>query len=260
MCELGTIIAAGTTIASTFVKTKAATEAYDTQKYDAVIQQSYLYQKQATEEKYRTDLMEYQNTTYKQDIEYGGKLLDYQKTEFARQQGTINRARDGYEKNYFAKVGALLQRQVEETMATAFGDQDAAEEGAAARAKAQVGADVRGVSGNSVDAVRNDISRKEGDTRSTNALNGEATQRQLMLQAMGLHAEEVQSLYGLQQSTFNALTNIQAPSPVAPVTPAGTVTTPSATAKNLNVASALLDGVSGLAKNIKFSDFSSLKL
>ena len=260
MCEIGTLIAGATSLVSTGLKVGAAAESYDVQKTDAMVQQAYNFQKQAVEEKYRTDLMEYQNGVYKQDIEYGGKVLDYQKTEFQRQAATIARARDGYEKNYFAKVGAFLQRQVEETMATAFGDQDAAEQGAAARAKAQVSADVRGVSGNSVDAVRNDISRQEGDARSTNALQGEATQRQLMLQAMGLHAEEVQGLYNIPLQTYQANTNIQAPNPVAPIVPAATVSMPSKTARDLNIASALVDGVSSLTKNVKFSDFSSLKL
>lgn len=210
-------------------------------------QRAYNAQVQAQQEKYRAELIQYQNVVYQQEVDHGHKQLDYQRSEFARQDNLVTNARESIQKNLFAQYATLLQRAVEENMATTFQSVTNDKAVIAARAKGQVGADARGVEGSSVEQMLNDISREGGDNETILQLNRSATARQLNLEAMGLKASADQQLYNLPIQTFQPNGPINPPSPVSPVQPAAPVAGPNRGAMIANVVGTVTTGMSNYA-------------
>lgn len=204
-------------------------------------------QVEAQDEKYRAELIQYQNLVYQQEVDYGGKSLDYQHSEFDRQEVFHKNAVKSIEKNLFASYATLLQRAVEENMASAF-DMQANEKGAmAARAKGRVAADAKGIEGNSIDQLIDDVARAGGETQTILELNRSATQRQLALEAMGLKASADQQLYNLPIQTFQPIAPINPPSPVKAAQPAAPVAGPNRGAMMTNVVGSVVSGVNNYA-------------
>jgi hypothetical protein len=200
-------------------------------------------QRQAVEEKYRTDMYKYGNETYAQDVKFGEETLEYQKTEFDRQGRMIDKARAGIEKNYINKVGQLLQQQVEEEIALAFTDEKLNTEGRSARSTAAVKAGDRGFEGASVDAVMDDISRQEGESLTIVDLNRQAGARQKTWEALGLKAESDDRLFNLQTQTYNPSGPIKTPGPAGAVMPAAPLSKPSSGALAINIGTSVLGGL-----------------
>lgn len=237
---------------------------FGAQKVAAQKQNAYNLQRQAVEEKYRVDMYKHGTEVYNQDIQYGGEVLEYQKKEFDRMGRMLDKARDSLDTNYFRKVGQLLQRQVEEEMALAFGDDAMSKSARDMRGKAVVNANQRGVEGASVDAILDDITRQEGDALTTIDLNRQAGRRQATWDALGLKAENDERIFNLQVQTYNPTAPITAPGPAGSVTPAQQVSGPSSGSLLVGLASNVVSGfntaqlnkswdgsLSGLAKAFK---------
>lgn len=216
---------------------------------------------EAINEKYRAEVIQYQNVVYQQDVDHGGKMLEHQRSEFDRQGRMVENATESIQKNLFAKYGQLLQRQIEEGMAAAFDLQANEKAGLAARAKAQVAADAKGIEGSSVEQLIDDVSRQQGDNETILSLNRSATMRQLTLEAMGLKANADAALYNLPIQTYNPIAPINPPSPVNPVRPEAPVASPNRAAMVANVVGAGIQGMSNYAtwSGQKFSEAFSFK-
>lgn len=217
MCDVSALvtgaIGAGSSLAE-FGQQKQAARQANAQAY-----QNYAYQlaQQAIGEKYRTEMIRFNTEGFSRDIDYSNDVLDYQKGEFARQEKLIDNARKAIDTNYINKISTVLQRQVEEQIATAFGIETVESESRRQRATAQVQADARGVEGTSVDAIIGDVMRQEGQAVAVLEMNRSATQRQLTLEALGIKAESDAALYNLPINTYAPTAPINTPAPVAPV-------------------------------------------
>jgi hypothetical protein len=216
---------------------------------------------EAINEKYRAEVIQYQNVVYQQEVDHGGKMLEHQRSEFDRQGRMVENATVSIQKNLFAKYGQLLQRQIEEGMAAAFDLQANEKAGMANRAKAQVAADAKGIEGSSVEQLIDDVSRQQGDNETVLNLNRSATMRQLTLEAMGLKASADQALYNIPIQTYAPVAPINPPSPVNPVRPEAPVASPNRGAMIANVIGAGVQGVSNYAtwSGKKMSDVFSFK-
>lgn len=210
-------------------------------------QRAYNAKVEAQQEKYRAELIQHQNVVYQQEVDHGHKQLDYQRSEFARQDTLVTNARESIQKNLFAQYATFLQRAVEENMATTFQSVQNDKSVIAARAKGQVSADARGVEGSSVEQMLNDISREGGDNETILQLNRSATARQLNLEAMGLKASADQQLYNLPIQTMAPAGPINPPAPVRAVDPAAPVAGPNRGAMVANVVGTVTTGMSNYA-------------
>lgn len=234
------IIGTGASIAGSIMGHQAATkQAYQQRLYNAQVN--------AQNERYRAELIAHQNVVYKQNIDYGGQVLDWKKSEFARQEDMVERAQDGIQKNLFTQYATALQRQVEEQIAGAFQMDTVSRQAQKQRASAQVAADRKGVEGNSIESLIDDVWRQQGDAHAVLELNKSATMRQLNLEMMGLKANADQALYNIPIQTYGPSAPIQAPSPVSPVAPAAPVAMPSQGALIANVVGQAVQGMSNYA-------------
>ncbi|WP_043879572.1 virion core protein, T7 gp14 family [Azorhizobium caulinodans] len=230
------IVQAGTGIFGAIAGNSSATRA-------AYQQQLYNAQVEAQQERYRAELIRYQNVTYKQDIDYGHEVLSWQKDEFSRQDKLLNRSVGQIEQNRFTQYATMLQRMVEEQIASAFDVQNVDRQSRKMAASAQVKADARGTEGQSIEQIINDVARQAGDATTVLELNRSATMRQLNLEMMGLKAGSDQALYNLNVGTYSPQQPLKAPQPVSPVTPAAPVQMPSSSALAVNVVGSVLSGV-----------------
>jgi len=202
---------------------------------------------QAIQEKYRAELIEYQNVVYKQEVDHGGKVLDWQKNEFKRQGQMVANATDQIQKNLFNQYATMLTRMVEENMAYTMDTFDMQRSEKVNKAVAQTTMDARGVEGSTIEQIIGDVARQSGEALHTMELNRSATHRQLNLEAMGLKAQADQALYNIPIQSFGPSAPIQPPSPVNPVTPAAPVSMPSRGALIANVISTGIQGMSNYA-------------
>ncbi|MBN9442313.1 hypothetical protein [Bosea sp. (in: a-proteobacteria)] len=240
-------VAAAAAVISTGASIAGQIIGFGAQNKQAWEQRAYNAKVEAQQEKYRAELIEYQNVVYQQEVDYGKKTLDYQRSEFQRQDKVVTNARESIQKNLFAQYATLLQRAVEENMATTFQSVSNQKSVLAAQAKGQVSADARGVEGNSVEQLINDVAREGGDNETILQLNRSATARQLNLEAMGLKASADQQLYNLPIQTFQPIAPLNPPQPVSPVTPAAPVAGPNRGAMMANVVGAVTTGMSNYA-------------
>jgi len=117
MCSL----AGGASLLSTGLSIAGSVISHNEQKANAYNQWLYNVQKETQDEKYRGQRLEYQNKVYKQEIDYGFDVLDYQKEEFDRQKTHLTRSTEIIEENRFAQYGQMLLRQVQEGIAATLG-------------------------------------------------------------------------------------------------------------------------------------------
>ena len=234
-------------LASTAASVGGTIMGFGAQNKAAWEQRAYNAKVEAQQEKYRAELIQYQNVVYQQEVDHGHKMLDYQESEFKRQERFIEKGTESIQKNLFAQYATLLQRAVEENMATTFQSVENDKSVISARAKGQVAADARGVEGSSLDQLLNDVSREGGDNETILQLNRNATARQLNLEAMGLKASADQQLYNLPIQTFQPMAPLNPPQPVSPVTPAAPVAGPNRGAMIANVVGGVVQGMSNYA-------------
>lgn len=236
-------LAAAAAIIGTGASVAGQVIGFQQQNKQAWEQRAYNAKVEAQQEKYRAELIGYQNVVYQQEVDHGHKQLEYQESEFKRQDRVVTKATESIQKNLFAQYATLLQRAVEENMASTFSSVSNEKAVVATQAKARVSADARGVEGSSVEQLLNDITREGGDNETILQLNRSATARQLNLEALELKASADQQLYNLPIQTFQPIAPIQSPSPVSPVQPAAPVASPSRGAMMTNVVGSVVNGV-----------------
>lgn len=237
MCAIAmAAVAAVTSVAS-------AVSQYQGQKAAAKAQNQYASAVEAQQDIYRRQMMQYNNEVYAKEIDYHGQTLDYQQKEFQRQADFVKASQEAINKDYFNKLAVVLQRQVEEAMATAFGIENIDRQARRDRATAEVAAGERGVEGNSVEAILNDVSRQQGEAVAMMKLNQEAVSRQLMLEAMGLKASADTALNNIPITVFQPITPPAPPAPESPVNPQPRVVRPSPMQLVTGVVGGVMNGV-----------------
>lgn len=206
-------------------------------------QRAYNAKVEAQDEKYRAELIKYQNVVYQQEVDHGHKVQEWKEGEFARQAVARQNASASIQENLFAQYATILQRMVEEGMAASLNGTGVQRDAQALRAKAQAAADSRGIEGSSVEQIINDVSRQEGENLTVMELNRSATQRQLNLEAMGLKASADQQLYNLPLQTYGPDAPLNPPAPIKAVQPAAPVQGPNRGAMITNVIGAAVQGM-----------------
>ena len=234
------VIGAGSSIAGSIMGyNDAKKQAYQQMLYNATVERK--------NEEYRVEVIKYQNKTYNQDINYNNRVLSWQKSEFNRQKEMVGNAVNSIEQNRFTQYATLLQRQVEEQIASALNMETVGKEARKMRASAQAQADSKGAAGRSIEQVINDASRQEGDAVSVLEMNRSATMRQLNLEMQGLKASADQALYNLPIATYQPNAPINPPQPVSPVQPQAPVPMPSRGAMVANVVGGVIQGMQNYA-------------
>jgi hypothetical protein len=188
------------------------------------------------------EVLKYQTKQYELDTQYAWDMFKFQQSEWDRQSQFLERAGDQIERNLLSNYSQMIQRQIEEQMASAFGLQTAERQSRAERAQAQVMADARGVEGNSVDSLIADIARHEGESATVIALNRSATSRQLMMEAMGLKASADADFNKLPIKSWSTLAPVNTPAPVSPVAPQPPVAQPNVGAAVANIVGGVTQG------------------
>lgn len=122
------------------------------------------------------------------------------------------------------------------------------------QARAKVRAQDRGVEGNSVEAIIQDVTRQEGEVLNVMAMNRSASIRQLNREAQAIDATGDQQLSSIQLKTFAPQAQIRTPTPVNPVNPAAPVATPSSASLITGLAGSALGGLTN------YSTFSGQKV
>jgi len=209
------------------------------QKAQAKQQNEYATRVYQQQEDYRRSVMGFQNKTWEQDLNYAQEVLSYSKTEFQKQLDWADTAVAAVERNRNADTFTLAARAVEETIAATFSSISTRREGQAGRAS--FAAKDRGVEGNSVGAVLNDVMRQEGEAQTVVAMNRDATLRQLTREAMAVDAGADRQMSEIASSikTFSPQSPIRGPAPVQPTAPPQTVREPGAGQLALGVSGAL---------------------
>ncbi|MEZ2409835.1 hypothetical protein AB6806_23875 [Bosea sp. RCC_152_1] len=245
----GAILSAGVGIFSAITGAAAANQ----QKWQNAAYQA---QVNAQQEKYRAEMMVYNNDVYRSNIEYREKVLEYQKTEWDRQVAHVNDQSERTEQNYFVKMGALLTQAFEQQIAEMFQIEASNAEGRAARGSVNASIGERGIGDDSAtaEALRGDLFRQEGEALQVIDKNRQSRDRQLVLNLDALKAEEYTKLASMQLTPDAPLAPLQVPSPVAPVAPVQQVSKGSNLSMYAQIGTAVLGGISGYAKanNLSF--------
>ncbi|MFD2677661.1 virion core protein, T7 gp14 family [Camelimonas lactis] len=244
MCSL----AGAASLLSTGLSVAGSVISYNDQKKQAYNQWLSNVQQELHAEKYRGQLLEYQNTTYKQDIEHGFNVLDYQKNEFDRQAKTIDRATESIDKGRFNQYGQLLLRQVQEHVATTLGMDDVRRQGRKMAASGEAAAASRGVEGVTVDQIIGDVARQEGEAVTVLEMNNTGVQHQLNMEMQGVKATADQRIFDIPMATYAPSAVTRQPAPVSPTAPAVQPPMPSGSALVANVGSSLLTGLNSYSK------------
>lgn len=190
----------------------------------------------------RESTMRWQNEVWSQDLQFAREQVAWQADEFQRQTAWVAKGQDAITRNRDASAFTLMLRAVEEDISFAFGREDTKRQGRAMRGT--FAARDRGVEGNSVDAVLEDVFRQEGDAITVQDMNRSALNRQLYRESLAIDAEADQQLSSLasQVRTFSPSAPIRSPQPVASVAPARETEGPSLTSLGVNLGNAAVGG------------------
>lgn len=240
MCEPVTIIAG----ASMAISAASAVAAHQGQEAAASASSKAGVAGQIANMQDRSATLAYQNQTYAQDIAYANDMLEWSQKEWNRQLAYYGEAARAVEKNTLAQVGQVMLRQVEEDMSTILQGTEVRKQGTVARASMAARNADRGVEGNSVDAILNDVTRQEGEVLSVQEMNRSATQRQLNREAIAIDAQGDQNIANLSVKTFAPSTQIRTPGTVASVQQAAPVMGPNTAGLVTGLAGAVATGVS----------------
>jgi hypothetical protein len=237
MCDVIGIAAAGVAVAA-----GGAVASYTQQQSAMNQQKKYNSQVEAQQLDYRLLVMQYQNEVWDQDISYANDMLAWSEQEWNRQERYAARAMEAVEKNTLAATGQLLLRQVEEDMGVIMQGQEQRRNEQVARASLTNRAGDRGVEGNSVDAIINDVTRQEGEVLNVMAMNRAASARAINRQIIEADAQGDQQLSSIQLKTYAPSVQIRSPAPVSPVNPAAPVAAPNVGQLVTGVAGAVQGG------------------
>lgn len=185
---------------------------------------------------------QYQNEVWEQDLAYSKDVLTWAQGEFERNARYTTEAAKAVEKNTLAATGQLLLRQVGEDMGVILNGLDTRTRGSQARG--QIAAKDRGVEGNSVEAIINDVSRQEGEALNVMAMNRSASLRQINRQIIEADAQGDQQLASLSVKTYAPQQQVRSPAPVNSVMPAAPVQSANVGQLVTGLAGAVTGGVS----------------
>ena len=240
MCDVTAFAVASVAVSATtaYASHKAGSSA-------AKAQREYNGQVAALQMSDRVMKLQEQNDTWEQDIKHAGDTLAWAEQEWTRQERAADKAVRAVEKNTLAATGQLLIRQVEEDIAVVAEGMGVRRTGTVARASRS--AVDRGVEGNSVDAIINDVSRQEGEALNVMAMNRAAGLRQLNREIIAADAQGDQALANIAVKTFAPQTPVRQPGVLGSVAPAAPVQGPSTGQLIGQVAGAVVQGVSNHA-------------
>ncbi|WP_431282339.1 virion core protein, T7 gp14 family [Humitalea sp. 24SJ18S-53] len=190
----------------------------------------------------RLAAIQYQEDLFKQDLSYAQETLDYQESEFGRQERVLERNRTAIQKNTNDSIAGIIARRVEEDMSSILQEYGIAQSAGEARATTRVRSSARGVEGNSVEALIQDVSRQEGDAVSVLTLNREATSRGLTRAVIEARTQGAQQLANQQAQTYQPSTPIRTMGPLASINTPGQVAQPSQLATLVGIGSAVAGG------------------
>jgi hypothetical protein len=241
MCDVIVVAAVGVAVTA-----GSAVASHSQQSHAAQKQKTYNRVTQASNEQFRLDTMEYQNEVWADDIKYSEDMLAWAEGEWNRQVEYAGRAQEAVEKNTLAATGQLLIRQVEEDMAVIAQGAETRRTGTVARA--QIEARDRGVEGNSVEAIINDVTRQEGEALNVMAMNRSSSIRSINNALIAADAQGDQSLASIQLKTYAPSQQIKTPTPINPVNPAAPVAGANVGALVTGFAGAVQGGISNYSQ------------
>ncbi|WP_285295781.1 virion core protein, T7 gp14 family [Aureimonas altamirensis] len=159
----------------------------------------------------------------------------------------VSNARKSIESNRVAAYGQIMQRQIEEAIASAFDMNTVERQSLQMQRQSEARMADRGIEGSTAEQLLNDIQRQEGDAIAVLDMNRSATQRQLFLEATGLKASFDQQLYNMQMGTVAPMQPIQTPQPISPVSPSAPVAQPSLAAAGFNMLGGVVQGMQSVS-------------
>lgn len=190
----------------------------------------------------RNRAIAYAEEIFAQDLSFSYETLDYQRSEFARQERVLDRNRDAIQKNTDWSIGGILMRQLEEDMASTLQELGIGRQAGSQRGTAQVSASARGVEGHSVDAIIQDVTRQEGEAMNVLALNRSATSRALTRQVIEARTSGTQQMMGQQAQTYAPSTPLRVMGPMGAINPPAPVAAPSPLAAIAGIGNAVVGG------------------
>lgn len=165
----------------------------------------------------RMRAISYAEEQFARDLSFARETLDYSQTEFARQTTVVNRGRETIQRNTSDEVSAVLIRQVEEDMALILGARETSRAATSRRGMLRAQAGDRGVEGNSVEAIIQDVSRQEGEALNVQAMNRSASDRMLTRQAITTRAQGTQAMFNMGVQTMAPQSQVRVAAPMASI-------------------------------------------
>lgn len=177
----------------------------------------------------RLRAIEYAEEQFTRDMSFAQETLDYSQTEFSRQKKVVERGRETVQRNTSDDVAAVLIRQVEEDMALILSGRETSRAATSGRATLRAQAGDRGVEGNSVDAIIQDVTRQEGEALNVQAMNRSASDRMLTRQAITTRAQGTQQMMGMGVQTMAPQSQVRVAAPMASIVQQAPVARPNTT-------------------------------
>lgn len=190
----------------------------------------------------RNRAIDYAEEIFAQDLSFAYENLNFQRGEFARQERILDRNREAIQRNTDWSIGGILMRQLEEDMASTLQELGIGKQAGAMRGAAQVSASARGVEGNSVDAILQDVTRQEGEALATVELNRSVTSRALTRQVIEARTAGTQQMMGQVAQTYAPATPLRVMGPMGSINPSAPVAQPSPLAALAGIGSAIGGG------------------
>jgi len=186
---------------------------------------------------YRRDVLQYQNTTFANDVDFYKRQIAWEKEEFAKNVTHVQDTIKAVDNDFFGKLATQMTKVVEQNMAEAIGIVDVNMQAHAATGSTDARVADSGTGGNNVALLRGDISRQAGAASNAITMNADMQRRQDTQDALALKAGRDTQLSQLNIPTFQPL---QAPAPPAPVSPVN----PSPPTQRIGTASIILNAAS----------------
>lgn len=165
----------------------------------------------------RNRAIDYATEQFTRDMSFAQETLDYSQTEFSRQTKVVERGRETVQRNTSDEVSAVLARQIEEDMALILGARETSRAATSASATLRAQAGDRGVEGNSVEAIIQDVSRQEGEALNVQAMNRSASDRMLTRQAIATRAQGTQAMFNIGVQTMAPQSQVRVAAPMASI-------------------------------------------
>ena len=140
----------------------------------------------------------YNDDAWEQDIDYGYQTLAYDKDAVQRQSQWAGQAVATVEQNTKVNMGQAILHSVQQNMAYTLRVITANSQAAAKQGGFQAGADGRGVQGNSVQAIVQDVSTQNNEDTAVRQLNRSAQNHHARIDGSTANASVDSSLASLQ--------------------------------------------------------------